>query len=88
MPKVGPKGQVVISKDIRERLGVGPGWLALEVLVDDHVEIRFLPPEHTRSLRGSLKSEPGMTVSEGEWADAKERAWREQVAERGSAPPA
>ena len=88
LPKVGPKGQVVISKSIRERLGVEPGWLAHEVLVDDHVEIRFFPPEHMRSLRGLLKSETGMTVPEEEWAEAKERAWHEYVTERWSPPPA
>ena len=25
--KVGPKGQVVIAKEARERLGVRPGWM-------------------------------------------------------------
>ena len=52
---VGPKGQVVISKEIRDRLGVLPGWQALQVLVDNHVRIYFLPPEHNRSLRGAAK---------------------------------
>jgi bifunctional DNA-binding transcriptional regulator/antitoxin component of YhaV-PrlF toxin-antitoxin module len=52
---VGPKGQVVISKEIRDRLGVQPGWQALQVLADNHVRIYFLPPEHNRSLRGAAK---------------------------------
>ena len=52
--KVGAKGQVVIDKEIRDRLGVRPGWIALQRLVDDHVEISFVPPEHHRSLKGSL----------------------------------
>jgi AbrB family looped-hinge helix DNA binding protein len=51
---VGPKGQIVISKHIRDRLGVEPGWHALQVLVDDHVEIYFIPPPHNRSLAGCL----------------------------------
>jgi AbrB family looped-hinge helix DNA binding protein len=52
--KVGTKGQIVIEKDIRDKLGVQPGWQALQMLVDDHVEIYFVPPEHNRSLAGSL----------------------------------
>jgi bifunctional DNA-binding transcriptional regulator/antitoxin component of YhaV-PrlF toxin-antitoxin module len=52
---VGPKGQVVIEKEIRERLGVQPGWLALQVPGDNHVKIYFIPPEHNRSLRGAAK---------------------------------
>ena len=50
---VGPKGQVVIAKGIRDSLGIAPGWVSLQRLVDDHVEIHFLPPEHRESLEGS-----------------------------------
>jgi len=52
--KVGPKGQVVIDQAIRQALGVRPGSIALQRLVGDRVEIRFLPPLHTRSLKGLL----------------------------------
>ena len=55
MPNVvGQKGQVVISKEIRDKLGIEPGWWALQSIVDGHVEIYFLPPEHNRSLLGCL----------------------------------
>lgn len=53
--KVGPKGQVVIEQRIRQALAVEPGSLALQRLVDDHVEIRFVAPPSPRSLRGILK---------------------------------
>lgn len=53
---VGPKGQVVIAKEIRDQLGIGPGWRAVQRLVGDRVELSFLPPRHTRSLRGALAS--------------------------------
>ena len=46
MHTVGPKGQVVVEKEIRDRLGIAPGWRALQSLVGDHVETRFFPPEH------------------------------------------
>ena len=39
--KVGTKGQIVIDKRIRDSLGIEPGWIALQTLVDDHVEIYF-----------------------------------------------
>jgi len=52
---IGPKGQVVIKKEIRDRLGVGPGWKATQRIVDDHVELHFIPPTHNRSLAGILK---------------------------------
>jgi AbrB family looped-hinge helix DNA binding protein len=52
--RVGPKGQVVIEKSIRDRLGVRPGSRAVQVLVGDHVEIRFLPADHEESLAGCL----------------------------------
>jgi bifunctional DNA-binding transcriptional regulator/antitoxin component of YhaV-PrlF toxin-antitoxin module len=53
---IGPKGQLVIEKQIRDRLGVGPGWKAIQRIVDDHVELHFIPPTHNRSLGGCLKS--------------------------------
>src|SRR5579863_5670176 len=59
---VGEKGQVVIEKPIREALGILPGSTAVQELRDDHVEIRFYPPEHRRSLRGVLAGRIGGSV--------------------------
>ncbi len=73
---VGPKGQVVIAKEIRDRLGVGPGWVALQRIVADHVEVSFAPPSHTRSLKGSLARHIKTRVLDGDyWRAAKESAW-------------
>jgi AbrB family looped-hinge helix DNA binding protein len=78
--KVGSKGQVVIEKGIRDRLGVRPGWQAVQVLADDHVEIYFIPPEHNRSLMGSLapyvRTRPAPNES---WDDIRDRAWRAAI---------
>lgn len=54
---VGHKGQIVIEKGIRDRLGIGPGWRTVQRLVGNRVEVSFLPPRHRRSLLGVLGPE-------------------------------
>ncbi len=82
MRKVGPKGQVVIAKEIRDELGIEPGWLALQRVVDGHVELNFLPPEHDESLKGILAPYAnGRTASEAELNRAAEGAWHDAVEE-------
>lgn len=73
---VGTKGQVVIEKGFRDRLGVGPGWLAVQRLVDDHIELYFAPPAHDRSLKGSLAEYTDVHVPPGQtWDEARDAAW-------------
>lgn len=48
--KVGEQGEVVIDGKLREELGIGPGWFALQKVVDGHLDVEFLPPEHNESL--------------------------------------
>jgi len=78
---------VVIEKWIRDQLGVEPGSLAVQQRVGDHVEIAFLPPEHERSLRGTLKSARRRTIAVSSWPKAKSDAWRAAsvIAEGGMA---
>lgn len=74
--KVGTKGQIVIDKEIRDRLGVQPGWVALQRIEGDHVVVHFVPPEHNASLKGSLAREIRTSVGVGlEWDKAREAAW-------------
>jgi len=79
---VGPKGQVVIAKEIRDQLGVQPGWRAVQMLVDDHVEIRFIPPAHNQSQRGALASYSTVRIpDEDAFHQATEDAWAKAVRE-------
>ena len=84
MPNVvGQKGQVVITKEIRDELGVQPGWWALQSIVDGHVEIYFVPPPHNRSLLGCLAPYTDVVIQPGdEWREAKEKAWEAAARER------
>jgi AbrB family looped-hinge helix DNA binding protein len=85
---VGTKGQVVIAKEIRERLGIKPGWVALQRLVGDRVEIYFLPPEHNESLKGSLASYLKANVPPGEaWDRARDAAWQAATREADAEEP-
>lgn len=80
---VGSKGQVVISKEIRDRLGVEPGWMALQRLVGDHVEVYFVPPQHRKSLKGSLAAHLKVRIPPGEeWDKARGSAWNKAAGEK------
>jgi AbrB family looped-hinge helix DNA binding protein len=72
---VGAKGRIVIPKAIRTQLGIQPGWIALQRLVDDHLEIYFVPPEHRRSLKGSLAPYVKAQITPEKWWDSREKAW-------------
>jgi len=84
---VGEKGQVVIEKPIRDALGILPGSTAVQELRDGHVEIRFYPPEHHRSLRGVLAGRIDGSVPPGSWGRQREEAWRQSVGERVDPEP-
>jgi len=78
---VGQKGQIVIAKEIRDALGVEPGWMALQSIVDAHVEIHFVPPEHDRSLLGSLAKYTEVVVQSGNEWDSVRGTARESAAQ-------
>jgi len=82
---VGTKGQVVIAKPIRDSLGLAPGWISIQRLVDDHVELYFLPPDHRESLKGCLAPYIKARIPPGDdWQEARERGWSD--AARRSVP--
>jgi AbrB family looped-hinge helix DNA binding protein len=52
--RVGPKGQVVIPKELRERLGIRPGDEVEFALDEDSASVRVEPVRDPPTLRGSL----------------------------------
>lgn len=84
--KVGQKGQIVIEKEIRDRLGILPGWTAFQLLIDDHVEVYFLPPEHNHSLAGILAPYVKESLPEEDWPEIRDKAWEEAVREKFGEP--
>ena len=83
---VGTESQVVIAKEIRDRLGIGPGWITIQRAVDDHVEIIFLHPEHRESLKGSLAPHIKARVATAEWRRERESGWHDAAARKLQAP--
>jgi AbrB family looped-hinge helix DNA binding protein len=76
--KVGTKGQVVIDREIREQLGIRPGMLAIQQVVDGHVEIRFVPGAHQRSLAGAARPFVRRSPS-AEELESTDELWAEEV---------
>jgi AbrB family looped-hinge helix DNA binding protein len=56
------KGQIVIPKELREKLGIGAGRKLLLRLVENHMEIVPLPDEPVKALRGMLKAETSLAA--------------------------
>ncbi len=41
--KVGQKGEMVIDEELRQKLGIGPGWRAYQFLEEGYLKIYFRP---------------------------------------------
>ncbi len=75
--EVGKDGEVVIGEELREELGVKPGWRAFQFMGDGHVKIYFAPPKDYEELAGSLAKQikgPGIP-EDADWAKIREEAW-------------
>ena len=58
------KGQIVIPKEIRDRLGIKPGKMVSLKVVGDHAEIEPLPDDPIEHLTGILKHYKGSLAKE------------------------
>ena len=58
--KSSSKGQIVIPKEIREKLGITPGKRILLRVVNEHAEITPLPDDPIKAMRGILKGGKSM----------------------------
>ena len=59
-----------------------PGWLAIQRVVEDHVEVYFLPPERMTSLKGSLALFTDVRIAPGAaWDQARQDAWESAARE-------
>ena len=78
---VGQKGQIVIEKAIRDALGIQPGYIAVQRLVEGRVEIFFYPPEHNRSLKGILADKIQKRPETQGWSEIRQAAWAQAAVE-------
>jgi AbrB family looped-hinge helix DNA binding protein len=62
--KTHPKGQIVLPKRIRDKLGIKPGTALSVKLVDDHAEIRPLPNDPIEFLTGIFRDHPVSMATE------------------------
>ena len=82
--KVGEQGEVVIDGKLREELGIGPGWFALQRVVDGRLEVEFMPPEHNESLAGiaaEYVTEENQYDDE-DWPRVRDKAWAMAMKEK------
>ena len=83
---VGTKGQVTIEKELREALGVRPGW---RVPTRRRWAVgRYLPPpKHSDSLLGILADKTDVRIPPSELEAAIEHAWEGSVREKYCSNP-
>ena len=80
--KVGQNGEMYIRKELMEDLGIGPDWIVLQRVVNNKLEVEFMPPEHKESLAGILSDFKGPGIPEdADWGKVREEAWAWAVKE-------
>ena len=53
--KTSSKGQIVIPKEVRDKLGITPGKKVIFRVVGEHAEIQPLPDDPIKAMRGIIK---------------------------------
>jgi hypothetical protein len=72
--KVSARGQITIDRAVRRALSIKSGMEAVQLPVDDHLEVYFLPPRHRRSLFRTLP--PCERRVGDDWESLEEQAAR------------
>jgi AbrB family looped-hinge helix DNA binding protein len=78
--KVGPKGQVVVPKRIRDRLGIKPGQRVRVEEIGGDVRVRKLAT--LEELRGIFKDAPGRGTKDLEQQRRRDRELEERKSRR------
>ncbi len=60
--KTSSKGQIVIPKEIRDKLGINPGRRVLLRVVGEHAEIIPILEEPVKALRGMLRADTSLAA--------------------------
>ena len=74
--RVGERGQITISKAIREELGIYAGDETVQHVEDGRIVIEVVPGRHHRSLAGSLREKVGRRPADESWPAVRDAAWR------------
>ena len=81
--EVGQNGEIVVSEELRQKLGISPGWRAYQFLGDGCLKIYFRPPDNGKPLAGSLSKYVKKSIAPGkEWDEAREYAWKIRAEEK------
>jgi hypothetical protein len=51
---VNPRGQITVDREIRARLDIRPGMVAVQQAVGNQLIVTFIPAPHNRSVAGIL----------------------------------
>lgn len=62
--KTHAKGQIIMPKNIRDKLGIKPGKMLSIRLIDDHVEIKPLPDDPVEFLTGIFEKHQSSMAAE------------------------
>ena len=73
--RVGARGQITITKAIREELGIYAGDEAVQRVEDGRIVIEVVPGRHRRSLAGSLKGKVARRPAVESWEALRQAAW-------------
>lgn len=73
--RVGERGQITISKAIREELGIYAGDETVQRVEDGRIVIEVVPGRHRRSLAGSLSDKVRQRPSDESWPALRDAAW-------------